>query len=75
MATVNYFEVVLKTYHDDIVARIRYLIDGELIESGLYSVGEINNIIEFWKQDALCGSFALGHKLSKRFTYQLVQDR
>ena len=62
---VNYIEIVISKYHDDIVARIRYEIEKEIFESALYSISEVNNILALWRDGSLCGSFGLGHKVAK----------
>ena len=72
MKTVNYFEVVLSTYHDTVVARIRFTADGAVHESALYSIPEINNIITLWCMGELCGSFAIGYNLASDYSFQMV---
>ena len=71
---INYFEIVLNSYHGEIVGRIRYTADSEVCESGLYSLMELNSIIILWKNNNLLGSFAMGHQLSPDFTFQLVHN-
>ncbi len=72
MKTVNYFEVVLSAYHDDVVARIRFTADGAVHESALYSIPEINNIITLWRMGELLGSFAMGYNLASNYSFQMV---
>lgn len=73
MKTIRYIEIVLSLYHCQIVGRIRFEHEGELIESSLYSLREINNVLALWRDKALCGSFALGYNLAKDYTFQLVK--
>ena len=70
---VKYYEIVIKQYHKDIVARIRYAFNGELIESQLYSIAEINNILLLWHMNGLKGSFGL-HPLSPNAQFQIVEN-
>ena len=61
MKTIHFYKVKLKTYHGEIVGRIAFHHpNGEEEESSLYTLSEINSIIEFWKSDKLLGSFAIG---------------
>lgn len=73
MKTVHYIEIILSLYHGDIVGRIRFLDDGDLIESSLYSIGELNNILMLWRDNMLKGSFALGYNLAKDYSFQIVE--
>lgn len=73
MKTVNYFEVVLSTYHDSVVARIRFTADGAIHESALYSIPEINNIITLWSMGELLGGFAIGYNLASDYSFQMVE--
>ncbi len=73
MKTVRYIEIVLSPYHYAIVGRIRFEDEGELIESSLYSIGEINNILALWRDNALQGSFAIGYTLAKDYSFQIVE--
>lgn len=72
MKMVCYFEVVLSTYHDSVVARIRFTADGAVHESALYSIPEINNIITLWRTGELCESFAMGYNLAWYYSFQMV---
>ena len=72
MKTVNYFEVVLSTYHDSVLARIRFTANGAVHESALYSIPEINSIITLWRMGELCGSFAMGYNLASNYSFQMV---
>lgn len=72
METVNYFEVVLSTYHDSVVARIRFTAGGAVHESALYSIPAINNIITLWCMGELRGSFAVGYNLASNYSFQMV---
>lgn len=73
MKTVNYYEIVIKTYHNDIVARIRFTADNEVHETALYSLPEINNILTLWRMAELQGSFAIGYKLADNANFQFVE--
>lgn len=73
MKSVYYFEVILSTYHDSVVARIRFTADGAIHESALYSIPEINNIITLWRMGELCGSFAMGYDLASDYSFQMVE--
>lgn len=70
---VKYYEIVIKQYHTDLVARIRYSLGDELIESQLYSIPEINNILQLWRMNELCGSFGL-HQLAQNAQFQIVEE-
>lgn len=69
--TVLHYEIHLKLYHDELVG---YLSFGETETSQLYSLSELCNIINLWKQDALMGSFGIGTKLSRDATFELKSD-
>ena len=71
---IEYYEIVIKQYHNDIVARIRYSLGDYVHESALYSVPEINNILALWRMGELCGSFGIGDTLSPNATFQMVQS-
>lgn len=72
MKTINYFEVVLSTYHDSVVARIQFTADGVVHESALYSIPEINNIVTLWRMGEMRGSFAVGYNLASNYSFQMV---
>ena len=65
MNIIREYEIVVKIYHDEPVARIRYSVNGEKEESNLYSLGEINNMVKMWEYDELLGSFGIGTKLER----------
>ena len=71
---VNYLEIVIKVYHDEPVARLRYTLNNEVHESALYSLQEINNVLVLWRMNELQGSFAFGHTLAKDFQFQIVGE-
>lgn len=73
MKTVHYFEIVLSTYHDSVVARIRFTADGAIHDSVLYSIPEINNIITLWRMGELLGGFAIGYNLASDYSFQMVE--
>ena len=73
MKTVHYFEIVLSTYHDSVVARIRFTADGAVHESALYSIPEINNLITLWRMGEMCGSFAVGYNIASNYSFQMVE--
>lgn len=68
MKIIRHFEIVLSTYHNEIVGRIRT--DSE--ESALYSMPEINNIIALWRMGELYGSFGIGSELASDSTFAIV---
>lgn len=69
---VNYLEIVIKVYHGEPWACLRYTLNNEVHESALYSLQEINNIIALWRMGKLQGSFTTGHELAKDFQFQIV---
>lgn len=73
MTEIDYFEIEVSKYHDDIVARIQFVNNGEVEQSSLYSINELNNIITLWAMGELLGSFAIGTKLAKQFKFQIFQ--
>lgn len=57
--------IELSTYHDSVVGRVVFVdANGVKQESNLYSTGELNNLIQYWKADQLQGSFAIGTTLA-----------
>ena len=72
METILYFEIVMATYHDSPVGRLRCLLNGKVEESNLYSPDELNNLIQLWKMGELQGSFAIGTKLAQNANFQLT---
>lgn len=65
MKTVDYYEIELSTYHDEIVGSIQYECNGEVVRSQRYSVAEINNILALWRMGELTGSFGIGTVLAE----------
>ena len=62
---VNHYAIELQTYHDSIVGRLCFTRDdGTTEESALYSVLELNSMVELWRMDQFLGSFAIGTRLS-----------
>lgn len=57
LVLIEEYTIELQNYHGDIFARLIYIYDGETFESALFKVGEINDIINFWQNDMLLGSF------------------
>lgn len=72
MNIIREYEIVVKIYHDEPVARIRYSVNGKTEESNLYSLGEIDNLVRLWECGELLGSFAIGTKLERGARYTLV---
>lgn len=72
MNIIREYEIIVKIYHDEPVARIRYSVNGETEESNLYSLGEINNMVKLWECDELLGSFGIGTKLARGARFTLV---
>lgn len=72
MNIIREYEIVVKIYHDEPIARIRYSVNGKTEESNLYSLGEINNLVKLWECDELLGSFAIGTKLERGARFTLV---
>lgn len=70
---VNHYTVELQTYHDSIVGRLCFTRDdGTTEESALYSVSELNNMVDLWRMDQLLGSFAIGARLSDGAQCRLI---
>lgn len=59
MTTIKYFEIICKVYHGTPVQKLRYELNGEIVESNLYTQKEITNIITLWKMGELLGSFGI----------------
>ncbi len=74
MKEVKYFEIVCKVYHGTPVQRLRYEIDGELVESSLYTPKEITNLLCLWKLGELVGSFGIGTKLAENAGFILCEE-
>lgn len=64
---IRHYSIQLQTYHTEIVGRLQFNHPdtGTLEQSGLYSIGELNNIVQLWQDNALCGSFAIGTTLAR----------
>ena len=63
---IRHYSIELQTYHTEIVGRLQFNHpDHGHQESGLYSIGELNNIVQLWQDNALCGSFAIGTTLAR----------
>lgn len=71
---VEYLEVHLMRYHGTTVGRLVYTWDGERIESRLYTVPEINNILRLWPANELLGTFGM-HKLSPTARIQVLEEK
>ena len=62
---VNQYTIKLQTYYDSIVGRLCFTRDdGTIEESALYSIPELNNMVDLWRMDQFLGSFAIGARLS-----------
>lgn len=71
---ITEYKIELMQYHSTIVGRVSYRApNGELVESTLYSLSEIPNIIRLWKMGGLCGSFAINHKLAENAEFEIIQ--
>jgi hypothetical protein len=66
MKIITEFTIELQIYHTEIVARLQYTDPDtkELQQSGLYSLREIENIIELWRDGYLMGGFGIGTRLA-----------
>lgn len=60
MQTIREYTIELQVYHDEVIGRLQY----EGGESGLYSLGELQNIIGLWQSGGLMGSFGIGTVLA-----------
>lgn len=69
MNTIRHVEIELQIYHGEIVGRLRTETD----ESALYSLGELNNILQLWKNGDLLGSFGFDSRLSDDASFALIQ--
>lgn len=73
-AAIRFYTIQLQIYHDEIVGRLQFSdSNGQLQESALYPLAELNSIIELWKTDILLGSFAYGVQLAENAEFQMVQ--
>lgn len=75
MKTILAFTIELQIYHDEIIGRLQYIdpVTKELQESGLYSLREIENIIQLWRDGYLMGSFGVGTQLANNPTRTMKQ--
>lgn len=64
MTVIDYYEIVMSVYHGEPVGRLRYVLNGEAVESSLLTPSELTNLIIAWRIDVLCGSFGAGTILS-----------
>lgn len=70
---IQYYEIVIKQYHNEPVARLRYYFQNEIIESTLQSIPEVNNVLALWRMGKLIGSFGI-HPLAENALFQIVQE-
>lgn len=72
MKTVNYFEIVVISYHGEPVGKLRFTDDDLIKESPLYCLKEVNNMITCWRMGSL---WAFGHDtiLADDAIFQLVE--
>lgn len=69
---INYYEIVISTYHGEHVGRLRYLGEDGIVESALYSIPKLNNLLVLWRADELAGSFGIRAKLAPDARFQIV---
>jgi len=76
MKTINYYEIVCRTYHQTPVMRLRYhdTDKNDIEESQFYTPVEITNILTIWRMGELLGSFGIGTKLASDATFILCED-
>ena len=73
MYEVNYYEIVIKKRHDDVVGFVRYAIDGEMFESQLHSIPELSNVLTLWRMGKLLGTIGV-HPVAKDAAFQLMES-
>lgn len=74
MHMIREYTLQFQTYHDEIVGRICFNdTQGQLQESALYSLPELQNIVSLWKGDQLLGSFGIGAQLASDAVCYLTQ--
>ena len=73
MNEVNYYEIVIKKHHDDVVGFIRYAIDDEMFESQMHSIPELSNVLTLWRMGKLLGTFGV-HPVAKDAAFQLMEE-
>ena len=74
MKTVTDYTIQFSLYHSEIVARLSFKREtGEIEESALYSLGEVQNAIDLWRDGNLSGSFAIGTQLAQNPACCMVQ--
>lgn len=73
MYEVNYYEIVIKKHHDDVVGFVRYAIDGEMFESQLHSIPELSNVLTLWRMGKLLGTIGV-HPVAKDAAFQLMES-
>jgi hypothetical protein len=76
MYLIREITIELQLYHDEIVGRLIYndqSREGEKIESSLYSLSEIGQLVLGFQANHLAGSFGIGHKLARDCVITLAQ--
>jgi hypothetical protein len=74
MFSVNYYELVLSTYHDTPQCSVRFTnASGAIEQSALYRPAEMTNILHLWRMGELLGSFAIGTQLAPGATFILCE--
>lgn len=65
---INHVQVIQKEYNGIQYYRIKF----ENQESQWYTLGEVESVIEHWRNDGLLGSFAIGCTLSRNAIIEWV---
>lgn len=73
MIQIDYFEIEFSNHHGQIMGSIQFDNMGTIERSNLYSINELNQILTHWKNGTLMGSFAIGTRLAKRYSFQIFQ--
>lgn len=74
MDVIRYYEIVIGSYNDIPMGRIRFTRNGEIEESAWYTIDLVNEILQHWKSGDLLGSFAIGTRLEVGAELQLVRQ-
>ena len=71
---ITYYEIVMGVYHGEPVGRVRYSKGEDVIESGIYTPKELNNILMMWRSGDLAGSFGIGGRLAYDAAFQICAE-
>lgn len=75
MKTVDYYEMVVRTFNHQPIIRFRYIkSETEIEESVWFDVTQANEVLSNWRNGTLLGSFGIGTVLAKDASFQIVKE-